>query len=36
MRRGPDAGLCASLVHDTVTELSLLVAAFGLDENGAV
>ena len=36
MRRGPDAGLCASLVHDTVTELSLLVAAFRLDENGAV
>ena len=36
MRRGPDADLCANLMDDMVTELSLLVAAFRLDENGAV
>jgi hypothetical protein len=36
MRRGPDAGRCGSLVETAVTELSLLISAFRLDENGAI
>ena len=36
MRRGPVAGRCGSLVETAVSELSLLISAFRLDENGAI